>query len=353
MSISIQSPSEQVAAYLRQQLFIGRWAQEFPGTPTLAAELGIDRKTITAAIKQLEKEGLLRSQGAGRPRKITLAASRSSSRLSIRFIPYEAWDLERPFMLEAFQRIRELGHTLTTTKRSLCDLGMDPRRIARYVKEQEGDAWIALAGSRAVLDWFASSNIPAFALFGRRRSVAIPSVGPDKIGAIRQVVQRLVELGHRRIVYLAREERRKPEPGAIEMEFLKELSAHGITTGEYNLPEWEDNPASFHACLDRLFQYTPPTAVILDEAKFMVAALQHLSTLNIAAPRDVSLICSDSHPLLDWCDPKVSHIRWQKKPVVNHIVHWVQQLSLGINDERALYTPAEFIEGGTIGPVPR
>lgn len=349
----ILSPSEQVAAHLREQLFKGYWAHELPGTPALAAEFEIDRKTITAALKSLEEEGLLEAQGAGKPRKITLPESRPSNRLRILIIPYERFDLQAPYLLEAIPRIQELGHVVCDSSRSLTELGMDRERIARYAMEQDADARIIIAASREVLEWFASQEKPAFAVFGRRRSVAISSVGPDKTDAIRQVVSRLIQLGHRRIVYLARAERRHPNPGLVEQEFLDGLKSHGITPGPYHLPDWEESPAGFHECLERLFRHSPPTALILDEPQFFVAAHQHLSLRNIAAPRDVSLVCSDRHPLFEWCQPQVSHILWPAKPVVSHMVHWVHQISLGKNDRTPVYTPAEFIEGGTIGPVPK
>lgn len=353
MPFEILSPSEQLATYLREQLFKGRWTSPLPGTPTLAAELEVDRKTITAALKSLEAEGLLQPQGAGRARKIILPKSRPSNRLLIRMIPYENLDQQRPFILEAIHLIQELGHTVSMTERSLSYLGMEPERVANYVMEQEADAWITNSASREVLQWFSSWNKPSFSIFGRRRGIPIASIGPDKLDAIRKVVRRLIQLGHRRIVYLAREERRKPLPGELEREFLKELKSHNIPSGPYNLPDWEDNPDSFHECLDRLFQHTPPTALILDEVQFFIATQQYLSLRNIAAPRDVSLVSSDSHAMFDWCQPQISHIHWQTDPIAGHLVRWVHQISLGKNEREASYIPAKFIEGGTIGPAPR
>jgi DNA-binding GntR family transcriptional regulator len=70
--LKLLSPSGQVAAHLREGLLAGRWSGEMPGVPTLAAELGIDRKTVDAALRQLDGEGLLVPQGAGRRRRIVL-----------------------------------------------------------------------------------------------------------------------------------------------------------------------------------------------------------------------------------------------------------------------------------------
>ena len=60
------SISEQVAEHLRGELFRGRWGETIPGLPTLAAELGVNSKTVEVALDLLE------SQGAGQPRRIKL-----------------------------------------------------------------------------------------------------------------------------------------------------------------------------------------------------------------------------------------------------------------------------------------
>ena len=44
------------------------------------------------------------------------------------------------------------------------------------------DAWVIIAGSREVLEWFVEQQIPAFALFGRRDGLPIAGVGPDLEG---------------------------------------------------------------------------------------------------------------------------------------------------------------------------
>jgi|GEM_PF-4887079 len=67
--LNIQSPSEQVAAHLREQLLSGEIEGRMPGTPLLSERLGVDRKTIIAALNLLGQEGLLAAQGAGNRRR--------------------------------------------------------------------------------------------------------------------------------------------------------------------------------------------------------------------------------------------------------------------------------------------
>lgn len=351
MPLDILSPSEQVAVHLRELLYKGRWTGELPGTPALAKELNVDRKTIMGAIKQLEKEGLLESQGAGRARRIMPPMRRPSSLLNIRLIPYDDTNRQNPMILKLINLIEEAGHEISMTPVNMSEMNMDVTKISRMVETHPADAWMPVAASQEILQWFASQNLPTCAIFGRRRNTKLASVGPDKTHALRTAVARLVELGHRRIVLLAREERVLPSPGYLEMQFLKSLQTHGITPGDYHLPHWKNNTESFHTCLERLFQHTPPTALIADEAQFLIAAQQHLAQHHIIAPRDVSLVCCDNDILFEWFRPKIAHIHWDIQPVINQVVYWVNQLARGKNDRNPTYTQAEFIEADSIGPA--
>ena len=86
---------------------------------------------------------------------------------------------------------------------------------------------------------------------------------------------------------------------------------------------------------------------------FFLAAQQSLMNLGLRVPQDVSLVCTDSDPHFAWMRPSVAHIRWDSRPVVRRIVRWANNVSRGRNDRRQTNTKAEFVEGGTIGPVKR
>ena len=70
--MSRQSAAEQIAAHLREELGRGRWSETMPGQIRLADELGVARNTVEAALRQLEREGLLENQGPGRKRLIVI-----------------------------------------------------------------------------------------------------------------------------------------------------------------------------------------------------------------------------------------------------------------------------------------
>lgn len=253
--------------------------------------------------------------------------------------------------VDLLHRLREQGHEVAFAEKTSQDLDMDVKRVAAHVKSSVADVWLVCAGSREILEWFAGRTEPSFALSGRLSGLLIAGINAQKISAMRAAVHRLYGYGHRRIVFISREERRKPYPAPLEQAFLDELAVLGITTGAYNLPDWGDDIAGFYRGLDSLFQHTPPTALFLMEARLYIAAQQHLARRGIIAPRDVSLICDDPDVAFSWCLPVVSHFHWDTRPVVSRVVRWVENVASGKEDLRQSFVKAKFVEGGTIGPV--
>jgi len=341
-----------VAQVLRDCLREGRWQKTVPGRNRLAEELGVNHKTAGAALRILEAEGLLEAQGPGRERKIMHNVAKAPVALRIKIFAYEKSDLMSHFFTETLHRLQSAGHIAEFATKTLSDLGMDVKRIARFVAKTEADAWIVVAGSKDVLSWFASQRVPTFAMFGNSVQLPLASASPKKSGALVELVNRLVGFGHHRIVMLAREDRRQPTPGVFEQIFIAQLETHGIRTGSYNLPDWGDHPEDLRQHLGSLFRHTPPTALIVDDTQIFLAVVQHLARLGIAAPENISLACTDSSSTFEWCRPKVTHITWNHRSVIKHVVKWADRLSRGIHDRSTKVTRANLVLGGTIGPVP-
>ncbi len=235
-------------------------------------------------------------------------------------------------------------------------------------------------------------EVPVFAVFGRLAGLPVAGAISDKRAAIAKASRQLIEFGHRRIVFLTRRALRVPQQAPILQVFLDEMQAHGISTGAYNLPDWEEDLDGFHllptnfpvfaanegACsgglrpsmptkkpsscrrcpphrryelLRNLFQHTPPTALIVDESIFLVAMMLFLLSRRLQVPEDVSLICTDNDPHFTWCRPSVAHIQWETAPVVRRALRWADNVARGKKDIRQKVVNAEFIEGGTIGPA--
>ncbi len=255
------------------------------------------------------------------------------------------------YKIELFHQLVEAGHLPFHVTKTLVELGMDVGCVARLVNRTEADAWVVVSCSREILEWFSRQPKPAFAMFGRRGRVSIAAAGPDKAPPFAAATGRLIGLGHRRISLVCRRQRRLPQPGHPERAFLDELAAHGIPTGPFNLPDWEESKTGFVTLLDSLFGATPPTALILDESFLFNAAFHYLAKRGLRVPQDVSLVCTDDDSDFAWCEPSVAHIRWDYRPVVRRVVRWAANVSHGKDDRRQTLTKAEFVAGGTIGPA--
>jgi DNA-binding LacI/PurR family transcriptional regulator len=349
-SIQIYSAAEQVANHLRSEILRGRWAPTLPGVYQLAEELGVNHKTVGGALRLLERDGLLVNQGAGRNRRIVLPSGERAVRpMRVGLLLHDTnEDRKTELVIELRHALTEAGHVPIFPRRTLLELNMDVKRIARIVRATDVDAWVIYVASREVLQWFAARPEPAFALAGRQEGVAIAGTKPNMEQAYAEAARQLVRLGHRRIVLLCRSVRRLPEPGRSEKAFLMALEDEGVRTGSYNLPDWEDTPAGLDRMLDALFQVTPPTALLVDEPFLYTAVRQGLSSRGLQIPRDVSLVCTTNDPTFAWCRPSVAHLDYDARLVVRRMVRWVANISRGREDTKQTTVPACFVDGGSI-----
>ena len=323
-----------------------------PGVNPLVAELGVGHKTVKAALRMLENEGLLVNQGRGTKRLITLPQDHATPALRVSVLDFLPPDQSDPWIVGLRQQLLDDGHNPFFTEKSLTELGMDVRRIARQVERTPADAWVVCSASREVLEWFAQQETPIFSLFGVRGGLPIAGAGPDKAPPMAEATRRFIALGHRRISFLCRSQLRLPQPAQGVRAILGELEAAGIATGKFNLPDWEENDEGFKRCLDSLFGPTPPTALILDEPFLFHAAFHHLARRGLRVPEDVSIICVDGDPTFDWCEPSIAHIDWDSRPWVRRIIRWANNVSRGKEDRRQTHSKAVYIDGGTVGRVP-
>lgn len=346
------STADQLAQYLREEISSGRLVGEMPGIKQLVKTLGVNSVTTTKAVRKLEREGLIIARGDRRKRLIAKQALSRNQSMRVGILYYDAHDIMRADCLQLRQSLIDSGHTPVIPAKTMEDLGMDAKRIISQVRSVEVDAWIIYAGSSELLQWFADGDIPAFAIYGRMNSINMASMGVLKSLVNEHLVKKLVSTGHKRIVLIVREERRKPKPGLPERQFLEQLEASGIQTGPYNIPDWVETPEGLAKCLDKLFAHTPPTALLIGDPVTFHAVQTHLSRKGINAPEQVSLYCNDYNECFDWCRPSIAHLKWDYRPTIRRVIKWISHISQGVEDTKKSFTKAVYVDGDTVGPAP-
>ena len=105
------STAQQLAGYLRGELERGRWKGRMPGVIRLAKELGVARNSVEEALRDLEKQGLLHSQGAGKGRVIDLRAARPTpGQFCVGILMYEDSDRFAVDTVQLLRDLEEAGH---------------------------------------------------------------------------------------------------------------------------------------------------------------------------------------------------------------------------------------------------
>lgn len=335
---------EQLAAYLGDQIKKGRWSEVLPGRNTLAKELNVNGSTLERALRLLERDGLLASQGAGKRRRIVQNEVLIARRLRVLILLYDRDDEVSHNILSLQYQLHASGHNVMIASKTMMDLKHDPERVCRFIKSKKAAACIILAGSKPILQR-ASTILPTFAFFGAMSDLPIAGVGPNKIPAMLEAMRWLHEQGAERIVMLSREEQLRGKLRPLEAAFLEELEALGLSFGSYNLPIWENTPKGFTRCLDSLFMVTPPDALFVDEITLYHIVQNYLAHKSGPEHRAVIRICMEYHPVFEWYQPKVAHLYWDSSKIVKRIVHWVNNLAKGKSDYRQTRYSAKFVRG--------
>ena len=117
------------------------------------------------------------------------------------------------------------------------------------------------------------------------------------------------------------------------------------------MPEWEETPAGLRALLTRLFGVPPPTALVIDETPRLMATLGFLAEHGWRVPEQVSLFVGQWDSSQAWGHPPVAHVRWDDTPLVRRVVRRLAVVAKGRQDREMVLFPAEFVHGGSIGPV--
>lgn len=350
---------EQTAAHLRDGLIGGQWNSYLPGVIQLSKELMVSKHVIRGALRILEEEGRIEYGGAGKRRKITTnyLSVRGERSLRVAVMLHDTLERENAhncrILLELREAIESSGHSCVFVQDNITKIGSNISRISRLAKQTRADAWILFQAAANVIEWFLAHRYPTFALGGRYAGLPVASSASNNWPAIHQVVEMLAKNGHRRIVWIIPSFFRKPELGPTCVKFLALLKELGLPASAYNLPDYESTADGMMKLMDDLFRITPPTAMMfLDQGEF-VAAFLYLTRMGLEIPRDVSLLCMTSDPILNLIRPRIARFDWPEKEHVRRILRWVQSLVVGKSDLKQITFDTQLWVGDSIGPVKR
>lgn len=181
-----------------------------------------------------------------------------------------------------------------------------------------------------------------------------PSVMLDNVGAMRQAVKYLYDLGHRRIAALGTyhptihpEERSRTFPEA--------MNAFGLAVpAEYQRVVLLNEDTAYDLTRELLALPEPPTALIALTGTQAVGAYRAIREKGLRIPQDLSLLTFDNYPWTALVEPPITVL---EQPAPDMAVAAVAQMIRSLNhdpnpDEHQVF-PARWIERGSCAaPTP-
>ena len=176
-------------------------------------------------------------------------------------------------------------------------------------------------------------GLPAVAVGGSEGSAGLPTVTLDDLPVVTDAVRHLVDLGHRRIAYVAGPQeywhaRRRRHAWA------QALTDAGLPLGP-ELPGGFTAEGGAHATHLLLSHAEPPTAIVYANDLSATAGMAVAQAAGLELPRDLSVVGFDDISLASWTRPSLTTCR-------------ADAASWGVASARTLM---ELIEKGSAGDV--
>lgn len=268
--------------------------------------------------------------------------------------PVDQHSFYHPFLVGIEREAEARGYDLLLFTSAHGDDGM--RRIYRdgvnRLMVAAGSVLLGWADDRDEIRRLAASNYP-FTYVGRREidDVAVPFAAADYAAATEEVVQHLVDLGHRRILYLSSLPLRE---ASIDRRtgFARRIHRNGLEqpeTIERRYDPDEISPERVHAWLADGW-----TAVVIEDDLLAERFLDVARNRGVHVPDDVSLaVLGDplvyDEPSVPWTTFRIPRFEMGRHAAAL-LVDIIEDPDT--TSSRQTFLPCSFFRGSTTGPAP-
>lgn len=207
--------------------------------------------------------------------------------------------------------------------------------------------------SRDLCDRLASEDIPLAVINDTHKRTGLPSVFCDPTSATDEVIDRLVELGHKHIAFAFTD----LTFTSIELRYeayLQRLAHHGLEPilWQRSNIEQSDTASGQHAVRE-LFDSTGPnpTAILVTNDWMALGGMIELANLGLKVPQDVSLAGCDNVYSVASVEPKLTSIDLAIEKQVELALDMIDQQINDTLHQKQLFVPPELIWRNSIAPT--
>ncbi len=293
-----QSRADQAASHLRRKIKEGYWQHQLPAQRLLARELGISRRSLSAALAELEREGLIDNRRQGGTHIIPPKGGHRLEPLSVGVVFSSAFKVFTERHLTMLETIRQIFQS----RRIRTEVHFAPQlrgnrvsdRFKKLVEQKRHHCWILNAPTESMQMWCAKNSIPAVVLGVGHESSGLSSVGVDHFALGRHAAGEMLRKGHRRIALILPGDE-KGEDIESRLGLLHGVHSSGHPDARVTLEHHDQTIAGVCRLADRLLnRESRPTAWLICRQGHFLTIFSHLLHQKIAIPEEVSLISRDS-----------------------------------------------------------
>ncbi len=296
-------------ALLRDGIRHQLWTQHLPGELKLCQRLQVSRTTLRAALATLTRERWLRSsQGQRREIVQTRRPRRTPDRTGpvvlLTGAPLDSMVGIMMYLIDDLRDQLAKGGFEFEVHASRQWLGRRPdAALERLARARRPVAWVLVSCPLAVQRWFMNSGLPCVLAGSCHPGVMLPTVEVDFQSLGQHAIWQFANRGHRKVALLV------PALGmAGEVKIVNGAQAAARTARGLDLQivEHDGTPSSVKRRLETLFERNRPTGLLVAGAPYLVTVMTMLAGAGIRVPADVSVICRDSEPFLDYVLPPLT-----------------------------------------------
>lgn len=178
------------------------------------------------------------------------------------------------------------------------------------------------------------------------------SVSTDNLVGARRAVEYLIQLGHRRIAYIAN---RRSHRSNLDRQtsYQQVLAENGISADKDLIGEGDGTLQGGNAAAQVLLSRTPPpTAVFCFNDTTAIGVLSALQQAKIRVPEEMSVVGFDDVELAAHCCPPLTTVRQPTDLMGQRLMHMLLALIEGQEGVKSETLPDELIIRGSTGPPP-
>lgn len=352
MKIKFSSISEQVAEALRGEIEGRTWTHSLPGERQLAARFQVSRKTLRRALGELRAEGLLHTR-VNEASFIHHSRRRPATTTRVALLLPTPLNSARPYTTLWINRLmavlQDRGLYLEILHGTKYFGRQAGRSLARLTATHPARCWILASSTRSLQQWFVDAGIPALVSGSAHEGVLIPSVDVDHRALCRHAASVLLRAGHRRVALFLDRTGRAGDAES-ELGFHEGVRAFGgevkVTAGSPGSAQ--STEATIRQIKKLLALENPPTGWLLSNSHSYLTTLSYLGSAGLKVPQDISLICRDEEPFMQFLHPSPARYATSPARFATRLAQALRRIEGGDSTPFSLRIMPDYLAGASV-----